>query len=104
LNLNGKRNQRGEIIFNMECSAKILEIGKKFSVPCMMYKFDKNEYKKLNYIFMYKICQAKTKKDIVDFVKFPFKLYKNHPYWVPPIINDEVNYFNPELNLLLKKV
>ena len=53
---------------------------------------------------MYKICQAKTKKDIIDFVKFPFKLYKNHPYWVPPIINDEVNYFNPELNLLLKKV
>lgn len=53
---------------------------------------------------MYKICEVKSEKEIIDFVKFPFKLYKNHPYWVPPIIDDEVNYFNPEKNFLLNKL
>lgn len=53
---------------------------------------------------MYILHQAETKQAIKDFVKFPFKLYKNHPYWVPPIINDEVNYFDPEKNQMLKDV
>ncbi len=27
---------------------------------------------------------------MLDFIKFPFELYKDNPYWVPPIIHDEV--------------
>lgn len=36
------------------------------------------------------IKEAATKKDIRDFVKFPFKLYANNPYWIPQINNDEI--------------
>ena len=33
-----------------------------------------------------------------QFVTFPFSLYKNNKYWVPPIIKDEVNNFDPKKN------
>jgi len=33
-----------------------------------------------------------------QFVTFPFSLYKNNKYWVPPIIKDEVDNFDPEKN------
>lgn len=39
-----------------------------------------------------------SKKEIKAFVKFPFKLYKNNPYWVPPIINDEIESFDITTN------
>lgn len=39
-----------------------------------------------------------SKKEMKTFVKFPFKLYKNSPYWVPPIINDELESFNKKVN------
>ncbi|PIY10277.1 MAG: GTP cyclohydrolase, partial [Flavobacteriaceae bacterium CG_4_10_14_3_um_filter_33_47] len=42
---------------------------------------------------MITIKEVKTKKDLKDFVKFPFKLYKNSPYWVPPIISQEIKTF-----------
>ena len=28
----------------------------------------------------------------------PFKLYKNDPNWVPPLIMDQKNFFNPKKN------
>ena len=34
---------------------------------------------------------AKSKKDFKDFVNFPFKLYKNSKFWVPPISKEELN-------------
>ncbi|MVX36828.1 GNAT family N-acetyltransferase, partial [Myroides sp. LoEW2-1] len=43
---------------------------------------------------MIKIIEAQSKKEIADFVKFPFKLYKNNPYWVPPIIKEEIKSFD----------
>ncbi|MFK5958181.1 MAG: GTP cyclohydrolase [Lutibacter sp.] len=39
-----------------------------------------------------------TKKEMKAFVKFPFKLYENNPYWVPPIINDELDSFDKKIN------
>ena len=33
-----------------------------------------------------------------QFVTFPFSLYKNNKYWVPPIIKDEVDNFDPKKN------
>ena len=39
-----------------------------------------------------------TKKEMKQFVTFPFSLYKNHKYWVPPIIQDEIDNFNPKKN------
>ena len=29
------------------------------------------------------IKEAKTQKEYLAFVKFPFSLYKDNPYWVP---------------------
>ena len=37
-------------------------------------------------------------KDYVAFVKFPFELYNNNPYWVPPIINEEVETIDRKIN------
>lgn len=39
-----------------------------------------------------------SKKELKQFVKFPFSLYKNNPYWVPPIINDELAGFDKTKN------
>ena len=44
------------------------------------------------------IKEAKTKKELTEFVKFPFSLYKNNPYWVPPIIVDELETFDKTKN------
>jgi ribosomal protein S18 acetylase RimI-like enzyme len=44
------------------------------------------------------IQEANTKKILKQFVTFPFDLYKDNPNWVPPLINDELDSFNPEIN------
>jgi len=51
---------------------------------------------------MIKILQATTKKDIKQFVTFPFKLYKNCPYWVPPLIKDEMETLDSDKNPVFK--
>ncbi len=35
--------------------------------------------------------EVATLRDLRKFVKFSYRLYKNHPYWVPPLIKDEMN-------------
>ena len=47
---------------------------------------------------MITLKEAKTKSEIKQFVLFPFSLYKNHKYWVPPIIKDEIANFDPKKN------
>ncbi|MDO5608392.1 MAG: GTP cyclohydrolase [Capnocytophaga sp.] len=47
---------------------------------------------------MITIKEMHSKKEIRDFVKFPFSLYKNHPYWVPPIIDEEAASFDKTKN------
>lgn len=47
---------------------------------------------------MITIKEINTKKEMKQFVKFPFSLYKNNPYWVPPIINDEIANFDKTKN------
>lgn len=47
---------------------------------------------------MITITEALTKKQMREFVKFPFSLYKGHPYWVPPLINDELETFARDKN------
>ena len=44
------------------------------------------------------IKEAKTQEELHAFVKFPFKLYKDNPYWVPPLIKDEIETIDPNLN------
>tara|TARA_R100001369_G_scaffold68009_2_gene95630 strand:- start:6176 stop:7294 length:1119 start_codon:yes stop_codon:yes gene_type:complete len=51
---------------------------------------------------MVTLKEAKTKSELKDFVKFPFSLYKGSPYWVPPIINDELESFDKSKNPVFK--
>ena len=47
---------------------------------------------------MTKIKPVQTKKDLKQFIMLPFKLYKNDPHWVAPLIMDQKNFFNPKKN------
>jgi len=47
---------------------------------------------------MITIKEVITKKDFKLFVTFPFSLYKDNPYWIPPIINDELAGFDKNKN------
>jgi GNAT superfamily N-acetyltransferase len=47
---------------------------------------------------MITIKEAKTKKEIKDFIKFSFDLYKGNPYWIPPIIAEEMEGFDKTKN------
>lgn len=44
----------------------------------------------------------KTKKELKQFIKFPFGLYKNEPNWVPPIIADELDSMDSSKNPVFK--
>jgi GNAT superfamily N-acetyltransferase len=37
------------------------------------------------------IQEVRSKKELSRFIKFPFSLYKNNEYWVPPLLVDEWN-------------
>ncbi|WP_242204612.1 GTP cyclohydrolase [Aestuariivivens insulae] len=47
---------------------------------------------------MITLKEVNNKKDLKAFVKFPFKLYKNSKYWVPPIISQEMKTFDKKEN------
>lgn len=47
---------------------------------------------------MISIQQVSDKKQLKEFVTFPFELYKNHPFWVPPLISDEMENFDASKN------
>jgi GNAT superfamily N-acetyltransferase len=51
---------------------------------------------------MITIKEALTKKEMTEFVKFPFSLYKDNNYWVPPIIADELASFDKTKNPAFK--
>jgi len=44
------------------------------------------------------IHEVISKKDFKEFVKFQIQLYKGNPYFVPPIIADEVSNFDASVN------
>ena len=51
---------------------------------------------------MIKIITVKNSKQVKDFVMFPFKLYKDCEYWVPPIINEEIEAMDTSKNPVFK--
>ncbi len=53
-------------------------------------------------MYMIRIEEATTKAELKKFVKFPFSLYKGSPYWVPPIIKDELETFDKSKNPVFK--
>ena len=47
---------------------------------------------------MITVKEANTKALLKDYVKFPFELYKDNDYWVPPIISEELETFDKKKN------
>lgn len=47
---------------------------------------------------MITIKEAVTKSEIMEYVKFPFLLYKDNPYWIPPLISEEAEAFDKTKN------
>ena len=45
---------------------------------------------------MIEIKEAKSAKEMKQFVDLPFDVYKNSPYWVPPIKKDDLASFDPK--------
>lgn len=51
---------------------------------------------------MITVKEVSAKKDLKKFVTFPFQLYKDSPYWVPPLINDELETLDKTENPVFK--
>ncbi|MBR9914955.1 MAG: GTP cyclohydrolase [Algicola sp.] len=51
---------------------------------------------------MITVKEIYSKKELKQFVKFPFKLYKDSKYWVPPIIKQELETFDKDKNPIFK--
>ena len=45
---------------------------------------------------MIRIEEVKTKKQQKEFLNFPLKLYRDNPYFVPPLYGDEKKIFSPK--------
>ena len=52
---------------------------------------------------MITIKEVNSKNELLKFIKFPFKLYKNSKFWVPPIIDQEIENFDIEKNPNIKE-
>ena len=48
------------------------------------------------------IKEVKTKKDLMEFIKFPWKIYKDNKNWVPPLIMERKDFFNKDKNPFFK--
>lgn len=44
------------------------------------------------------IREIKSKKDLKKFISFPYGLYKNHKYYIPPLRMDEMDTLRPDKN------
>jgi len=51
---------------------------------------------------MIQVVPVHNKNDLKKFVLFPFTLYKDHPYWVPPIIAEEMATLDQAHNPVFK--
>jgi GNAT superfamily N-acetyltransferase len=49
---------------------------------------------------MIQVKEIHTKKEMEQFVSFPFSLYKNNPYWVPGMFKDELKSFDLNEHIL----
>ncbi|MFY7845229.1 GNAT family N-acetyltransferase [Chryseobacterium gambrini] len=48
------------------------------------------------------VIEVKNSEQLKQFVRFPMDLYKNNPYYVPALINDEIKIWSPKENPALQ--
>lgn len=51
---------------------------------------------------MINVKEIHTQEELNTFVEFPFSLYKDHPYWVPPIKKEELEVLDKSKNPVFK--
>ena len=51
---------------------------------------------------MITVKHISSKKELKQFVMFPFQLYKDCKYWVPPLIKDEIKTLDDSKNPVFK--
>lgn len=44
------------------------------------------------------VKEVRRNRELKEFIRFPFSLYKNSPYWVPPLILDELHTLRRDKN------
>lgn len=45
-----------------------------------------------------RVTPVRSKRDLKIFLTLPFKIYKDDPYWVPPLLMEEKKKFDPKKN------
>ncbi len=48
------------------------------------------------------ITQVQSKQDLQEFIELPYRLYKDDPYWIPPLRGEQKKLFTPKGNPLLE--
>ncbi len=51
---------------------------------------------------MITVKKVTSKHDLLKFVRFPFSVYKDSQYWVPPLVKDELETLNEKKNPVFK--
>lgn len=49
-----------------------------------------------------KIYKADSRREIREFIKFPYGLYRKDPVWIPLLRSEQKAQFNPKSNLFLE--
>lgn len=44
------------------------------------------------------VREVRNRRDLHAFIRFPFRIYRNNPYWVPPLLLDERNTLRADKN------
>ena len=45
-----------------------------------------------------KVSQVQSKDDLMDFIHFPWEVYRENRFWVPPLLSERVAFLDPEHN------
>ena len=46
----------------------------------------------------FELVKVETNRDLERFIRLPWKVYKDQPCWVPPLIQERKNFLNPDIN------
>jgi len=44
------------------------------------------------------VREVSSRRDLKQFIRFPFSLYRGHPCWIPPLVIDELHTLAPDKN------
>src|SRR5664280_374520 len=62
----------------------------------MIYSFEIHQKRVL--IMTIQIKEVTSLKELKTFIRFPFKLYRDNPFWVPSLMFDELNTLRRDKN------